>query len=707
MSTSWISFLYKHITGEEENERASSSLDVLSKANIWIKDLPTNNLEPLEESFGARRMKMKGKKEMELQLGKKMTVLEQQYLDREKELIKKNSALENELRESREKMNDLRIQQEKDNDALKTEIKDLKETLVIREQRHKKQKELLKKKETNAQTELNKARAVISNLSEGMMAREATLSVSKETISEKEEKIKQLTSQKETYKNVVKTMTADIRHYNKQLQRATDDVDKIREKLEFCRADNSQLVRQNNFLQNQVEELKENLKKTSDDNQKQMIEMETTVVNAETKLKELSEVNSKLVKQISFLQNEDKQMQFDLHENRNRERLEEKLEMINQLNRDLNKTYTEATVEILAGVYDDLQLTQLDVSSWAYFLPEQKNPLLIKETKGDEANEKKTEKVKEYSEPRPSMLSSATSDSMKETLVPDTCLRKRHRCGQNKGFSCKSKTADLLTMPTAGGPIKLHQAPLSPVFTSLSTSDVGRVKKDDDWLDRNQENFVPFSQKELQQLATTNSALKQQVNQLLEELVREKGAARRNYFKRSELMHDLNVIVTKKQAEWTTAILTGGFDYDSDRALNERHSEGKDEKYFAKKGNSSFEVAKEECPLQDDEKPDDFQEKSDRESSEKKKLKSPTEKGKTSSEAEKAGACRLAEEGNSSSEAAKGNTAITTPATAYEVNNDDWLSQNQGNSNPPWKTEGQGFFGNMFWGLYYHASSNL
>ena len=59
-----------------------------------------------------------------------------------------------------------------------------------------------------------------------------------------------------------------------------------------------------------------------------------------------------------------------------------------------------------------------------------------------------------------------------------------------------------------------------------------------------------------QQLAATNSALRQQVNQLQEELAREKGAARRNYFKRSELMHDLNVIVTKKQAEWTTAILS-------------------------------------------------------------------------------------------------------------------------------------------------------
>lgn len=98
------------------------------------------------------------------------------------------------------------------------------------------------------------------------------------------------------------------------------------------------------------------------------------------------------------------------------------------------------TFLFLAGVYDDLQLTQLDVKSWANFLPEQKNLLLVRETKGDEANAKKTEKDE-------------------------------------------------------GGPIKLHQAPLLPIFTSLSTSEVGRVRKDDDWLDRNQENFVPFSQK--------------------------------------------------------------------------------------------------------------------------------------------------------------------------------------------------------------------
>lgn len=330
---------------------------------------------------------MKGKKEMELQLGEKMAVLEQQYIDRENELIKKNSALENELRESRDKMNDLRIQQEKDNDALKTEIRELKETLIIREQRHKNQMDFFKEMATNAQNELNKARAVISNLSEGMRACEATLSASKETISEKEQKIKQLTSQKETYKNVIKSMTADIRHYNKQLQRAGDDVDKIKERLEFCQ-----------------------------------------------------EVNNNLVKQISFLQHEDKKMQFDPHEKRIRERLEEKLKMINQLNHDLNQMYTEVTVEILAGVYDDLQLTQLDVKSWANFLPEQKNLLLVRETKGDEANAKKTEKDE-------------------------------------------------------GGPIKLHQAPLLPIFTSLSTSEVGRVRKDDDWLDRNQENFVPFSQK--------------------------------------------------------------------------------------------------------------------------------------------------------------------------------------------------------------------
>lgn len=63
MDTSWLSntssgvfnYLYKHITGEDDSARPSSSLDVLSKANVWITDLPTNNYEPLEASHGARR----------------------------------------------------------------------------------------------------------------------------------------------------------------------------------------------------------------------------------------------------------------------------------------------------------------------------------------------------------------------------------------------------------------------------------------------------------------------------------------------------------------------------------------------------------------------------------------------------------------------------------------------------------------------------
>ena len=59
MSTSWINYVYKQFTGEEDNERATSSLDVLSKANVWFTDLPTNNLDPMEESFGARKMTKK------------------------------------------------------------------------------------------------------------------------------------------------------------------------------------------------------------------------------------------------------------------------------------------------------------------------------------------------------------------------------------------------------------------------------------------------------------------------------------------------------------------------------------------------------------------------------------------------------------------------------------------------------------------------
>ena len=65
-------------------------------------------------------------------------------------------------------MNDLRIQQGKENESLQTEMKDLRETLSIREKCHTKQKDIFKKMAANSQSELDKARAVISNLSEGM-----------------------------------------------------------------------------------------------------------------------------------------------------------------------------------------------------------------------------------------------------------------------------------------------------------------------------------------------------------------------------------------------------------------------------------------------------------------------------------------------------------------------------------------------------------
>ena len=60
----------------------------------------------------------------------------------------------------------------------------------------------------------------------------ATLSVSKETISEKDEKIKQLTSQLNKYEDLLKKLTVDTRNYHKSLQKAADDVDKISERLE-------------------------------------------------------------------------------------------------------------------------------------------------------------------------------------------------------------------------------------------------------------------------------------------------------------------------------------------------------------------------------------------------------------------------------------------------------------------------------------------
>ncbi|CAH3033334.1 unnamed protein product, partial [Pocillopora meandrina] len=169
------------------------------------------------------------------------------------------------------------------------------------------------------------------------------------------------------------------------------------------------------------------------------------------------------------------------------------MDMMNQLKEDLNTKRTDVTVEILVVAYDICQ--NLNVKKLGFLL-EQKNNVLIKETekpKGDEANAKKTEQG-----PRPSMLSSTTSVPTSETFVQDTCLRKRHKGDQNKGFCCDSKTADPFSMSTAekGGPIRLHLSPLPPIFARLSTSEVGRAKKDDNWLVGNNGNFLPFSQKE-------------------------------------------------------------------------------------------------------------------------------------------------------------------------------------------------------------------
>ena len=59
-----------------------------------------------------------------------------------------------------------------------------------------------------------------------------TLSASKETISEKDQKIQQLTSQLNKYEDLLKKLTVDTRNYHKSLQKAADDVDKISERLE-------------------------------------------------------------------------------------------------------------------------------------------------------------------------------------------------------------------------------------------------------------------------------------------------------------------------------------------------------------------------------------------------------------------------------------------------------------------------------------------
>ena len=60
----------------------------------------------------------------------------------------------------------------------------------------------------------------------------ATLSASKEIISEKDQKIKQLTCQLNRYEDLIKNLTVDTRNYAKSLHKVANDVDKMSERLE-------------------------------------------------------------------------------------------------------------------------------------------------------------------------------------------------------------------------------------------------------------------------------------------------------------------------------------------------------------------------------------------------------------------------------------------------------------------------------------------
>ena len=117
--------------------------------------------------------------------------------------------MENQLKESSEKMNDLRIQQGKENESLQTEIKDLRETLSIREKCHTKQKDIFKKMAANSQSELDKARAVISNLSEGMKGCEGKSNVQSQFC-----RLPQISK-----KNVTKDQTITRKHIENTLKK--------------------------------------------------------------------------------------------------------------------------------------------------------------------------------------------------------------------------------------------------------------------------------------------------------------------------------------------------------------------------------------------------------------------------------------------------------------------------------------------------------
>ncbi|KAJ7391751.1 hypothetical protein OS493_016037 [Desmophyllum pertusum] len=218
MDTSWLSttssgvfnYVYKHITGDEdESPGPSSSLEVLSKANVWITDLPTNNYEPLEVSHGKRRAAKKSKKERELEediailneqsdvknkeiarlrdkvsdlhhigqkkesdFAKEMQEKEQEVEKAKRDIslakencLKKESEVE-ELKNELKSMKDTFAKSCKPNDSLSNQIAELKNILAKRDEINNKQKELVRMLAADAQDKLKKASADITNLSE-------------------------------------------------------------------------------------------------------------------------------------------------------------------------------------------------------------------------------------------------------------------------------------------------------------------------------------------------------------------------------------------------------------------------------------------------------------------------------------------------------------------------------------------------------------
>ncbi|XP_067033556.1 uncharacterized protein [Acropora muricata] len=160
--TSTIGYMYKTVSGENDEGKSNSDYQRAFSNGIWVNDLPSNNYEPLESSCLDKRKSSPQEYEREVQqLRRKISSLQASYAAKTKEV----ESLKKQLEEHGSKT-DLR-----EKDELKQQIKDTQQQLKKAKKRALLAKGNLIKKET----ELHYLKSIIQISQEQQMKLERVI----------------------------------------------------------------------------------------------------------------------------------------------------------------------------------------------------------------------------------------------------------------------------------------------------------------------------------------------------------------------------------------------------------------------------------------------------------------------------------------------------------------------------------------------------